>query len=310
MGLLANIKRDAQKSGEGKGKIFYVKSGNKKRIRFLQDMEEGIEVPWHKDWDKNVNHPCQEFLGNGRCPYCEDGNEPRNQYAWSIWDYDSSEVKLFMFAVNRCSPLDSVAAAYDNYGTIKDRDYSISVSGSNTDKRYAVMALDRSKFRNDKAKPFTKQAIIKLLKEAFPCDIAPSGSGSKKKDKNEEDLWSGSMNEPEDDYNSMTPKQLFDLCKDRGIDAKPKKDTLYYIDLLEADDAKDEEEAEDWGDEEENEAPDYSSMSPKELYDLCQDRNIEAEKKKPKQFYITLLEEYDNANDDWGDNDEEEWESE
>lgn len=315
MGLVDDIKKESQRSGEGKGKFFYVKSGDKKRIRFLQDANEGVEVPWHKDWDKQVNHPCQKFLGKGSCPYCDDGNDTRPQYGWSVWDYDASSVKILMYGVNRCSPVDAIISCYEEYGTIKDRDYVISSTGSNTDRRYSVTPKDRTKFRNDKAKPYTKQALIKLLAEAYPCDIGKSDSKGKKNRKGsaEEELWDGAMNEPEEDYSSMTPKQLFKLCEDRGIEAKPRKDSLYYIELLEADDAKEEEEEDSWGDDEEGGSQDYSSMSPMELYKLCRDRRLDAEKKKPKQYYITILKEADEASDDWGDNDEEEdeedWES-
>lgn len=306
MGLLDKIKQEAQKSGEGKSKFFYVKSGAKKRIRFIQDMEDGFEVPWHKVWDQNVNHPCQTFLGKKRCPFCEAGNDPRPQYAWSVWDYDSSEVKILMFGVNRCSPVDAIVSAYDTYGTIKDRDYVLSVSGTNTDKRYSVMPTDKSKFRNDKAKPYTRPAFIKLLSEAYSSIINPTGGDSKS-----EGGWdNNSMNDPEPDYNSMSAKQLYDLCKERDIEAKPKKDALYYIELLEASDAKEEpEEEEDWGEEDGEDKPGYSSMSPMELFKLCQERRIEAEKKKPKQYYVRLLEEADEAEEDWGgdEDEEEEW---
>ena len=44
MGLLSKIKADAQKSGSNKGKFIFFKEGEKKRIRFLHDMEEGIEL--------------------------------------------------------------------------------------------------------------------------------------------------------------------------------------------------------------------------------------------------------------------------
>ena len=51
-------------------------------------------------------------------------------------------------------------------------------------------------------------------------------------------------------------------------------------------------------------------MSPKELFKLCKERKIkDAVPKKPKKFYINLLEEYDSAQDDWGDeDDDDEWE--
>ena len=56
---------------------------------------------------------------------------------------------------------------------------------------------------------------------------------------------------------------------------------------------------------------DYSEMSAKELYNLCKERGIKVAPKKPAKFYINELEEYDKANEDWGDEDEEdedEWE--
>ena len=51
-------------------------------------------------------------------------------------------------------------------------------------------------------------------------------------------------------------------------------------------------------------------MSPKELYELCKERGIKAAPKKPANFYIGLLEEYDQAHEDWGDEDDGEWEGE
>ena len=59
----------------------------------------------------------------------------------------------------------------------------------------------------------------------------------------------------------------------------------------------------DWGDEEEK---DYESMKPIELFKLCKERDIECVTKKPKKFYINLLEEWDAAQEDWGSDDDEE----
>ena len=49
-------------------------------------------------------------------------------------------------------------------------------------------------------------------------------------------------------------------------------------------------------------------MSPRELYELCKERDIEVETRKPAKYYINLLKEFDEAQDDWGDSDEDEWE--
>ena len=59
----------------------------------------------------------------------------------------------------------------------------------------------------------------------------------------------------EDDLESKSAKELFDMCKEAGLKVKPKQDKSVYIEALKA--AKDDagEEEEDWGDEEEEEAP-------------------------------------------------------
>lgn len=64
-------------------------------------------------------------------------------------------------------------------------------------------------------------------------------------------------------------------------------------------------EDDDW--EDEGDAQDYSEMSPKELYSLCKERDIDVQAKKPAKYYITKLEEYDNESDDWEDDEEDDW---
>ena len=50
-------------------------------------------------------------------------------------------------------------------------------------------------------------------------------------------------------------------------------------------------------------------MSAKDLYTLAKKRKLDVEPKKPAKYYITILEEADEAQDDWGDEEEEdEWE--
>lgn len=96
------------------------------------------------------------------------------------------------------------------------------------------------------------------------------------------------------DYSTMSAKDLYKLCKERGIEAEQKKPTKYYVELLEAADNAD-------NDTEEETAVDYSKMTAKELYSLCKERKIAAEQKKPAKYYIELLESAD------GDEESEEW---
>lgn len=279
MGLFESIKRDAKKSGQNKSKLIYFKEGTKIRVRFLQDVDDGMEVVFHDSFERGINCPCQEIFGR-TCPYCEDDTlRTRSQYVWSVWNYETKEVQLFMFPVNNCSPIPALMAMYENYGTLTDRDYVISVSGKQQNKTFSCVPMDKVKFRNTKAKPFSKKAVLEILDKAFPCEDA------------------------DEDEDEDTPRKK-----------RPAKNTTKKGRRPEPEDDEDEddydEEMEDIDDEEdEEETPDYESMSPKELFKLCKDRGIEVAPKKPAKYYIKQLEEYDEAQGDWGDDDEEDdWE--
>ena len=287
MGLLDKIKQDAAKSGQNKSKFFYVRENEKKRIRFLQDMEDGFEVVFHDNYEAGINVPCRENFGK-TCPYCdEEGLRTRTLYAWSVWDYEAKEVKVFMFAMNNCSPLGSIAAMYENYGTLLDRDYVIQKTGKQQNTTYSVIPMDKQKFRNEKAKAFSKSAFLKTLDKAFPDEHA--------------DKFDNDDND-EKDYSEMSAKELYNLCEDRGIEAEPKMKQKYYIELLEEYDSNKDDD--DWDDEDSK--SEYEGKSAKELYKLCQERSIEALPKKNEKYYINLLEENDKAQDDWDDEDEDE----
>ena len=273
MGLVDKIKADAKKSGQNKGKFVYFREGQKQRIRFLTDMDDGMEVIFHDSFERGVNVPCQEALGRN-CPHCEDeGLRTRSQYIWSVYNYETKEVQLFMFAVNNCSPIPALMAMYENYGTITDRDYVISVSGKQQNKTFSVVPMDKVKFRNEKAKPYSEKAILKMLDKAFPCES------------DEDDEYE----EEENTSKKCAPKST----GKKNRKSEPEED-------YEEDDYDDE-----WEDGEE--AVDYSEMSAKELYNLCKERGIKVQPKKPVKFYINELEEYDAAHEDWEDEDDE-WE--
>lgn len=273
MGLLDKIKSDVKKSGQNKSKFVYFREGTKQRVRFLTDMDDGMEVIFHDSFEKSVNVPCQEAFGRD-CPYCDDDSlRTRSQYVWSVYNYETKEVQLFMFPVNNCSPIPALMAMYENYGTLTDRDYVISVTGKQQNKTFSVVPMDKVKFRNEKAKAYSEKAILKMLDKAFPCELADD------EDEDEDEV-------PKKKAPKSTGK------KAKKYEPEPEEDEDDYDDG-------------DWEDEESDEI-DYSEMSPKELYELCKERNIKAAPKKPAKFYINLLEEYDQAHEDW--DDEDEWE--
>lgn len=248
MGLVDDIKNQVKKSGTNKGKFLYFKSGTKIRVRFLDDMDEGHKVKFHDSYAAGINVPCQEEFGH-ECPYCDDDElRTRDQYAWTVWDYDAKEVKILMAPVNQCSPVPALVSMYEAYGTLCDRDYVITKSGQQQSTTFSVVPMDKAKFRNDKAKPLSESKFLQLLDKAFPCDESDDDEPKKKTKKRPEkdDDWDDE--EVEKDYSEMSAKELYKLCKERDIDVEPRKAAKYYITKLEE---ADEEGDDDWDDEEE-----------------------------------------------------------
>ena len=255
MGLLDKMKQEAVKSGASKGKFMYFRPDEKKRVRFLQELDDGLEIPFHDNYEKGVNVPCQEIFGKD-CPYCEDEDlRTRSQFAFSVYDYDANEVKILMQAA-----IPALVNMAETYGTITDRDYVLKKTGKGSTSSFTIIPMDKNKFRNEKAKALSKKALLKYLNQAFPCDVS---------------------DDDDDDYEDSHKKP----------NTKKKKAS-----------------EDDWDDE--DSTSDYSDMSARELYDLCCDRDIECQKKRPAKYYINLLKEDDAAHDDWDDeedSDEDEW---
>lgn len=221
MGLVDKIKAEAKKSGTSKSKFIYFREGEKVRIRFLQDMDDGMEVVFHDSFERGVNVPCQEHFHRS-CIYCEDETlRTRSQYVWSVWNYEANEVQLFMFAVNNCSPIPALMAMYENYGTLCDRDYVVTVNGKQTSRSYSVVPMDKVKMRNEKAKPYSDSQVLKMIDKAFPSDAIGTHE-----DEDESEV-------SESKYDGMTAKELYKLCKEKGIEVKPKKPEKFYINQLE-----------------------------------------------------------------------------
>lgn len=266
MGILNDIKAAAARSGANKAKILYFREGQKVRIRFLSDMDDGIKVTFHDSYDRGINTPCREVFGE-ECPLCEDDTlRTRDQYIWSVYDYEANEVKILMAPVNNCSPIPAIVGMFDVYGTLTDRDYVITKNGKQQNTTYSVVPMDKVKFRNTKVKPLSEQKILEILEKAYPMEDEEEEDNKKKKkksavskktktkvdedydDEEEEAAEEEAEDDSDIDYEEMSAKELFNLCKKRGIEAKPKKVADYYINLLEEADEEDE-----WDDEEDDE---------------------------------------------------------
>lgn len=251
MGVLDNIRNEAKKASSNKSKLLFFKDGSKTRVRFLTDMEDGLEVKFHDSFAKSINTPCRELFGE-TCPYCDDEElRTRNKYAFCVYDYESESVKIICEAVNSFSPIPQLVAYYDSYGTITDRDYIIQQTGKGQSKSFAIIPQDKKAFRVPKVKAYSEQKMLQILEQAYPAD-EDAEEAPKKKGKarpKQKDEWVDDEEESANDYESMSAKELYQLCKERDIECKPKKEKQFYINLLEEDD----EAMNDWDEEEDEE---------------------------------------------------------
>lgn len=264
MGLLSELKQDIKKSGSSKGKMLFFPEGEKVRVRFLNDVDDGFKIPFHDSFAMGINVPCQTIYDR-ECEYCEDEElRHRDLYAWSVYVIEQNEVKILLSAANAFSPLPALVGMYEEYGTLTDRDYIITKTGKGTSQSYSVVPSDKSKFRNKKAKPFSEAKLLELIDKAFPADNddedeeekpkkkKDKAKNKKKPSKKEEEYDEDDFEEDEEDedeeldYNDLNAKELYKLCIEREIDVKPKKKKEYYIEKLEAaDNAEYEEDEED-----------------------------------------------------------------
>lgn len=169
-GLISKMKQSIESSGGNKGKfINKIRADKKVRIRFLQELDTGLEVTMHDNFKRGIDAVCRRHYDE-KCPFCdEDEINTKRKYCWSVWDVDAKEVKVLMWNATSRSPVNFLLSYYESYGTIMDRDYVIDRHGTSYETTYNVIPMDKSRFRNDKAKPFSTSAIMKMLNKGFPA---------------------------------------------------------------------------------------------------------------------------------------------
>ena len=291
--LVESMKERINRSGSKKSLIFYLKKDGKCRVRFLQDMEEGIKVQYHDKFGE-FSHPCLSYYGK-KCPNCKNAEAKHvDNFVWSIWNYETKRVELFMFKASKASPIPSLISMFENYGTICDRDYVIQRNGEGFDTNYSVIPMDKKKFKGEE-EAFSKKKVLKMLLEAASLgndedvddeeeeededeeEVKPKKKASKKSKYEEED--DDEDFDEEDDEEEEKPKK-----KAKKADNKKKK-------VVEEDDEDDFDEDE----EEEEEKPKKKAKK--------------ADKKKAKK----VVEEDEDDEDDlppWEDDDDDDEEDE
>lgn len=185
MGLIDAMKERIKSSGTSRKEVFYVGADSKRRIRFLQELDDGYEFKFHSHWNRGVNALCAELYGE-ECPYCSDTDEDMKeitQYAWSVWDYDANAVRILLYKATGVSPVPQLIEFAEEYGTICDRDYTIKKAGKGMGSNITVIPSEVNKFSNRKAKPYTYKQLLKLLQKAYPINSEDAGEDEEQEER-------------------------------------------------------------------------------------------------------------------------------
>ena len=165
MGLINHMKNQIAKSGSNKKEILYFAENTIKRVRFLQELDNGFEFQFHNDWDTKIFELCKDPEDHENCKLCNDGISIQENFVWSVWDYDSNSVKLIQFKASGVSPIPALIEMYEEYGTIMDRDYKIKKIGKGQGSSFSVTPLDKERFSNKKAKALNKIQVEEVIEK-------------------------------------------------------------------------------------------------------------------------------------------------
>ena len=107
-------------SGSSKKELLYFGKDSVKRVRFLQELDTGFTFQFHNDWNAGILELCKDPEDHENCKLCEQGIKVYENFAWSVWDYDSNAVRILLFKASGISPIPAFIEMYEEFGTIME----------------------------------------------------------------------------------------------------------------------------------------------------------------------------------------------
>lgn len=169
MAFLDRLRQGIAKAAQKQGEIFFTKPGERRRIRFLTEFNDGVVVMFHDSYQRRLQVPCLyetfgEVLGERiPCRYCEEGETPRDQYLWSIYDYDAKQRRIMKYKVTRATPIFQLMGLFETYKTLLNRDIEITQQGEGTQKSFLVIPADPTPFRERGVRPHTRKELLQTV---------------------------------------------------------------------------------------------------------------------------------------------------
>ena len=231
--LIKEMKAKIAASGSSKKELLYFGKDSVKRVRFLQELDTGFTFQFHNDWNAGILELCKDPEDHENCKLCEQGIKVYENFAWSVWDYDSNAVRILLFKASGISPIPAFIEMYEEFGTIMDRDYKIKKVGQGQGGSFVVTPLDKERFSNKKAKPYTESQVHDILEKAYAKsdvdtddddddeeDEAPKKASKKEAAKKAKKKKKPSLR---DQFEELSFKELKEIALEIGISKKELK---------------------------------------------------------------------------------------
>lgn len=222
--LIKEMKAKIAASGSSKKELLYFGKDSVHRIRFLQELDTGYTFQFHNDWNAGILELCKDPEDHENCALCEQGVKIYENFAWSVWDYDSNAVRIIIFKANGVSPIPSFIEMFEEFGTIMDRDYKVKKVGQGQGSSFVVTPLDKERFSNKKVKAFTEKQVREILEKAYAksdVEEEPDDNDEEEEKQNKKvakkKKYKHTLREK---FKELTFKQLKEIALEIGISKK------------------------------------------------------------------------------------------
>jgi hypothetical protein len=145
----------------GSAEVLELKPGASVRVRFLHEVNEGIEFLTHKP-EAGRTRACLRLFDR-ECPHHRDGDyEDEVRVAYSVWVYGIEERRAAL-VIARPWSLQKLFDADDACGTIRDRDFTF-----RRHKQIDIVPADKpTKFDCPQGQPFSRKRMLEIIARYF-----------------------------------------------------------------------------------------------------------------------------------------------
>jgi len=189
-GVLNKIKNQIKNSSRGFDDEFRLGEDESARVRFLTKFNDATEIIWHDMYDENIDTPCLKYYGV-ECPLCERDKKDedlrtRSLFVWTVYNREQEKKQVFKFPANKFSPVPALVQMYEEYGTLIDRDYKITRTGTGFDINYQAIPMSKEEFDKDE-EDYSEKELFDLFKTIHNVQEYADGSFEEEDDVEEEE---------------------------------------------------------------------------------------------------------------------------